>query len=74
MHRVFSRIMELDIPEMVDMKPTVSVGAILLPEGTEVQFDDVYRKTDECVYRSKNVEGNNITFCELNPEGDKEVP
>lgn len=68
MHRVFSKIMELDIPEMVDLKPSVSVGAVLLPQGIEVKFEEAYRRADECVYQSKGVNGNNVTFCPLRPQ------
>ena len=66
MQRVFDKIASLNIPELKGMKPSVSVGAVLLPQETEVKFDDAYRRTDECVYKSKGVEGNNITFCALN--------
>ena len=70
MHRVFTKIMELNIPELGGMKPSVSVGAVLLPQGIEVGFEEAYRRADECVYQSKGRTGNNVTFCPLRPQED----
>ncbi len=62
MDRVFERVSKLDIPELKDNKASISAGAVILPYGKPTSFDDAYKKADECVYRSKSVDGNDITF------------
>ena len=54
---------KLVIPELEGMKPTVSVGALIIPHGVLTNFDEAYRKADECVYTSKKNPDINTTMC-----------
>ncbi len=62
MNRVFIRISRMEIPELGDNHPSVSAGAVIISNGETPSFEEVYRKADECVYKSKIVSGNDITF------------
>ena len=61
--RVLDAIEKLVIPELEGMKPTVSVGALIIPHGVLTNFDEAYRKADECVYSSKKNPDINTTMC-----------
>ena len=60
--RIFAKIDRLDIPELGDRKVCVSVGAYLVKEGQKIGFEDVYKKADSCVYKSKSIDGCAVTF------------
>ena len=61
--RVLDHIDGLVIPELKGMRPTVSLGAAIIAHGAATNFDEVYRKADECVYKSKNCPDVNATLC-----------
>ena len=61
-HRLFGRIDALDIPEMNGEKVHVSVGAVLIEDGKEATFHDLYAVADEALYISKAINGNSLTF------------
>ncbi len=60
--RIFGKIDRLDIPELKDRKVTVSVGSCLVEEGQRIGFEDVYKRADSCVYKSKSSPGCAMTF------------
>ncbi len=62
MSRVFTRIDQLKISDMDDKPISVSAGAVVLTRGSNAEFDQLYKKADEGVYKSKIVSGNDITF------------
>lgn len=61
-HRLFSRIENLDIPEMNGEKVHISVGGVLIRDGKESTFHVLYATADEALYISKAIPGNNLTF------------
>ena len=61
--RVLGHIDDLEIPELKGMKPTVSLGAAIIVQGASTNFDEVYRRADEGVYKSKNNPDANTTLC-----------
>ena len=61
-HRLFSRIEALDIPEMNGEKIHVSAGAVILRDGKEATFHELYAVADEALYISKTISGNSLTF------------
>ena len=60
---MLERIDGIVIPELNGMQPTVSLGAAIVVQGAKTNFDEVYRKADECVYNSKNCLDVNTTVC-----------
>ena len=62
--RIFKRIREFKIPEMGDECISVSIGAVIVPPKSEMSFEEVYKLADACVYKSKETEGNIVTYHE----------
>ena len=62
--RIFKRIREFKIPEMGDEGISVSIGAVIVPPKSEMSFEEVYKLADACVYKSKETEGNIVTYHE----------
>lgn len=62
--RFFKKIEEIHIDELGDCPPTVSLGAIVIPSGEKKVFSTVYKSVDECLYQSKKLSGNAVTFVE----------
>lgn len=60
--RVFSKIGEMKIPELDGHVVTVSAGASIAEVDSHVDFEDLYRKADSCVYKSKSVDGCAVHF------------
>ena len=61
--RLFNRIGDLDIPELKGEKVSISVGALLSPEGKKSSFHELYAVADSAMYASKKLPGNSLTFC-----------
>lgn len=61
-HRLFSRIENLDIPEMKGEKVHISAGAMIIPDGKAGNFHELYAVADEALYISKAISGNSLTF------------
>ncbi|MCR5748106.1 MAG: GGDEF domain-containing protein [Lachnospiraceae bacterium] len=62
LERVFRRVENLEIPELNAEKISVSAGATIVRPGESLTFEEVYKKADEGVYKSKIVRGNDLTF------------
>lgn len=62
LQRFFERIDSIIIPELVDNKISISLGATIVKKDSSVDFETIYKKTDECVYQSKKFQGNKMTF------------
>ena len=60
--RVFGKIYEMSIPELNGHQVTVSAGASLSIPGQHNDFEELYKSADSCVYKSKSVEGCEVTF------------
>ena len=61
-HRLFSRIENLEIPEMKGEKVHISAGAVIIPDGKAGKFHELYAVADEALYISKAISGNSLTF------------
>ena len=55
--RLFEQIREIDIPEMKGSKATVSLGAVIRNIDESTDFDELYKKADEMLYKSKETDG-----------------
>ncbi len=61
LERIFQKISDMDIPELNGHKVCVSAGAVL--SGTYPEsFEELYKKADKCVYKSKAADGSRVTF------------
>ena len=65
--RLFSALDATVIPELGERKILVSLGAAFWNGVEQVSFDDLYKRSDECLYDSKKVEGNQVNFYEDRP-------
>ncbi|MBQ9334077.1 MAG: GGDEF domain-containing protein [Lachnospiraceae bacterium] len=61
--RVFSKINELKIPELDGHPISVSAGAVISDSEPHEGFEDLYKKADSCVYKSKSIDGCAVHFC-----------
>jgi len=61
-NRVFSRIDGIDIPELMDRKVAVSIGAVMVNTEESSDFEKAYKMADCGVYESKKTKGNMVTF------------
>lgn len=55
--RVFDKLKNIRIPEMGDEKIYVSMGEVLYDGGSRIDFDELYKKADNAMYKSKAVNG-----------------
>lgn len=55
--RVFSKLEEINIPEMDNKKIYISLGASFCYDGEETSFDRLYKEADTAMYTSKKTEG-----------------
>ncbi|MCR5108035.1 MAG: GGDEF domain-containing protein [Lachnospiraceae bacterium] len=61
-NRIFKRISRLDIPELKKHRVSVSAGAVIRNTVLDRTFEDIYRKADLGVYKSKEQSGSSLTF------------
>jgi diguanylate cyclase (GGDEF)-like protein len=64
LERLKKNIYNIDIPELGTRKVEVSIGASIVKPDEGVSFEEVYKRADTCVYKSKKEEGTYITFFE----------
>ncbi len=62
--RIFKRIRDFKVAELGEDNFSVSMGAVIVPQHSELSFEDVYKMADVCVYKSKATKGNAITYHE----------
>lgn len=62
--RLFEYIEDISIPELGTRKVTLSVGAYIVEEDSNMIFEDAYVLADACVYKSKEINGNAVHFHE----------
>lgn len=55
--RVFSKLEQINIPEMDNKKIYISLGASFCYDGEEISFDQLYKEADTAMYTSKKTEG-----------------
>lgn len=55
--RVFNKLKDIRIPEMGDEKIYVSMGEVLYDGCCSIDFDELYKKADNAMYKSKAVDG-----------------
>ena len=60
--RLFSEIDKIDIPELGDRKINISLGAAFFVFSEGCTFNDIYKRADVAVYRSKKISGNSYTI------------
>ena len=60
--RFFDILDDMEIRELGGYQITVSVGAVLADEGSNEDFENLYKKADSCVYLSKRQKGNALNF------------
>ncbi len=60
--RVFSKVMAMDIPELSGHKVSVSAGAAIIAAEERPDFEDLYKRADSGVYRSKETDGFAVAF------------
>ena len=60
--RIFSKIKDIDIPELEDYKISVSAGAALTGIESKPDFEELYRQADAGVYKCKEVDGCAVEF------------
>ncbi len=70
-NRFFSLIDTILIPELGTKGVSVSVGAVMF-DGETQDFEHLYRQADQCVYQSKKIKGNAVTFYNSEEEEEKE--
>ena len=56
-NRVFSKLEQINIPEMGNKKIYISLGASFCYDGEEISFDQLYKEADTAMYTSKKTEG-----------------
>ncbi len=61
-NRFIENLKTIVIPELGDTEITVSIGALIVPEGEAADFGDSYKLIDKGVYESKKVTGSHVTF------------
>ncbi len=61
-NRLFGEIDKIDIPELGERRINISVGAALFNGLKKSSFEEVYKRADVGVYKSKKTVGNSITF------------
>ena len=64
--RIFSKVRSMEIPELSDHKVSVSAGASLIDEKDRPGFEELYKRADAGVYRSKEIEGCAVAFHDSN--------
>ena len=65
--RLFAALDATHIPELGERKIYVSLGAAFWNGVEQVSFDELYKRSDESLYDSKKVEGNQVNFYEDRP-------
>ena len=58
-----NKINELQIPELNGHTISVSAGASISDSEPHEGFEDLYKKADSCVYKSKSIDGCAVHFC-----------
>lgn len=58
----FDAINQLQVPGLIDFPVSISVGAVVYNGEADVSFDDIYRKADILLYKSKKYPGNRLTL------------
>ena len=59
--RLFATIDAIDIPELKGRRICISIGAAFFHQDESISFTELYKRADENLYISKEVEGNKIT-------------
>ena len=61
----FNKILsEVKIPEIKEDKVTLSIGVRIIPQDNDLSFEELYKTTDACTYKSKANGGNFTTYYE----------
>ncbi|MCR5273232.1 MAG: hypothetical protein K6E13_09680 [Lachnospiraceae bacterium] len=60
--RIFKKIRKLNIPELAGHEVCMSAGAVIRSVNDSDDFEELYKKVDKSIYKSKEVEGSYITF------------
>ena len=60
--RLFDEIDRINIPELKGRKINISVGAAIFNEHNQCTFEELYKRADVGVYKSKKTVGNSATF------------
>lgn len=63
--RLFENIEDIDIKEMNGEHISISLGAVLIEEGREVEYVKLYSAADEAMYTCKGLGGNNMSIVEI---------
>ncbi len=60
--RVFDKLQNISVPELNGHIVTISVGASFTDNEAKVDFEEIYKRADSCVYKSKADDGSAVTF------------
>lgn len=60
--RFLKILLSKSIKEIGDKMISVSIGARIIEENSDITFEELYKTTDACTYKSKNEEGNHVTY------------
>ncbi|HAL01872.1 MAG TPA: hypothetical protein DCP07_00780 [Lachnospiraceae bacterium] len=63
--RFFEKIKNIKIDALGDTKVLVSVGVAFYYNSEMITFEELYKRADECTYKSKKHEGNYVSFYEI---------
>ncbi len=62
--RFLKSVDEINIPELEGRKIEVSVGVSFYGPDDDYSFEVLYKRADDCTYKSKEVKGNHVTYYE----------
>ena len=62
--RFLKSVDEINIPELEGRKIEVSVGVSFYGPDDDYSFEVLYKRADDCTYKSKEVKGNYVTYYE----------
>ena len=62
MDRLINTVNAIDIPELMERRISVSIGAVFVTADGGDDFDTIYKRADLCTYLSKKKSGSAVTF------------
>ena len=63
--RFFDKINDIKVEALGNKKILVSIGVAFYYNSERITFEDLYKRADECTYKSKKHAGNYVSFYEI---------
>ena len=60
--RLFSAVRELNEKKFSHIKISISLGVRFVSQNNNASFEEIFRQADLCMYKSKKISGNSVTF------------